>query len=139
MKTLSYILGFMLLSLTTYAQEKDGINITITIDNVLNDNGKVLLSLHSSDTFMKGKGIKSLESTIIDGKINVTFKNVAQGEYAILVLHDENENNQMDFESNGMPKESYGMSGNIMTMGPPTFADAKFHVTNENITLNIRL
>jgi len=44
----------------------------------------------------------------------------------------------MDFEANGMPKESYGMSGNAMTMGPPTFNDAKFEVSNENLEFNIR-
>ena len=69
-----------------------------------------LLALHTSETFMKAKGIKTSQSKIKDKKATITFTNVPIGDYAIVVVHDENENNQMDFEPNGMPKESYGMS-----------------------------
>ena len=123
----------------SYSQEEDtGITITVTIDNVANDNGKVLMSLHTSETFMKGKGIQDMESKIKDGKITITFENVLPGEYAILALHDENDNKRMDFQDNGMPKESFGMSNNVMLMGPPQYDDAKFKVESEDLELNIR-
>ena len=55
-----------------------------------------------------------------------------------MALHDENDNNAMDFEDNGMPKESYGMSNNPMSYGPPQFATAKFEVASEDLEMNIR-
>lgn len=137
MKNLVLSLALAFTTLFSFAQD-EGITITVTVDNVTSDNGKVLMSLHTSETFMKGKGIKNAETTIEDGKVTVTFENVLPGEYAILALHDENDNKRMDFEDNGMPKESFGMSNNVIAMGPPQYEDAKFKVTSEDLTLNIR-
>lgn len=137
MKNLVLTLVLAFTTLFSFAQD-EGITITVTVDNLTSDNGKVLMSLHTSETFMKGKGIKNAETTIEDGKVTVTFENVLPGEYAILALHDENDNKRMDFEDNGMPKESFGMSNNVIAMGPPQYEDAKFKVTNEDLDLNIR-
>lgn len=138
MKNLAITIAFVFLTTFSFSQEEKSQTITITIDNVLNNEGKVLVSLHTSDTFMKGAGIQNLESTIENGKVSFTFKNVANGSYAIMALHDANDNKKMDFETNGMPKESYGMSGNEMSFGPPSFVDAKFEVNDEDLTFAIR-
>tara|TARA_R110000868_G_scaffold84342_8_gene237863 strand:+ start:992 stop:1411 length:420 start_codon:yes stop_codon:yes gene_type:complete len=133
---LTFALAFATIGLL--AQEKSEKNITVTIDHIQNDNGKVLVSLHTKETFLKGLGIQNLESVIKDGKVILKFENVPSGEYAILALHDENDNRRMDFESNGMPVESYGMSGNEMSMGPPTFSSAKFTLTDDDLEFNIQ-
>jgi uncharacterized protein (DUF2141 family) len=138
MKNLILTIALVLTSVIGFSQEGKGITITVTIDNVKNDAGKVLMSLHTSETFMKGKGIIDAETTIKDGKVTITFENVLPGEYAIMALHDENENQRMDFEDNGMPKESYGMSNNVMSFGPPQYGDAKFKVEAKDLELNIR-
>lgn len=137
MKNLVLTLVLAFSTLFSFAQD-EGITITVTVDNVTNDKGKVLMSLHTSETFMKGKGIKDAETTIENGKVTITFENVLPGDYAILALHDENDNKRMDYEDNGMPKESFGMSNNVMIMGPPQYEDAKFKVANEDLDLNIR-
>lgn len=133
------ILSFLLvcISLTSFSQDTLA-NITVTVDNVKNDKGKVVFSLHTKDTFMKGNGIMNAESDIKEGKVTITFENVQAGEYAIMVLHDENDNQRMDFRENGMPLESYGMSNNVMSFGPPVYDDAKFKVEKENLEMNIR-
>ena len=88
---------------------------------------------------MKGPGIKNAESKIENGKVTVSFKDVEPGTYAIMVLHDINENNRMDFELTGMPKEDYGMSNNPMSFGPPQFDDAKFEFNGKDLDFIIRL
>lgn len=132
---LSMVLVFI--SFSCFAQDT-GANITVTVDNVKNDKGKVVFALHTKDTFMKGNGIMNAESEIKEGKVTITFESVQPGEYAIMVLHDENSNNRMDYRENGMPLESYGMSNNVMSFGPPVYDDAKFKVENENLEMNIR-
>ena len=127
----TYLLGFS-------QEEEKGITITVIIENVTNDNGKVVMSLHTEDTFMKGGGLMNAESEIKDGKVSITFENVKPGEYAIMALHDENGNQRMDFRENGMPLESYGTSNNIMAFGPPQYDDAKFNVEGKDLELNIR-
>ncbi|SFZ93901.1 Uncharacterized conserved protein, DUF2141 family [Flaviramulus basaltis] len=132
MKTLSLIIALVLsVTFSNAQEEKNEKTITITIENITNNNGHVILSLHTEDTFMKGQGIQMEKSDIVDGKIKVTFKNIEAGTYAIMALHDENDNNRMDFEDNGMPKESYGMSNNPATFGPPQFASAKFDLKED--------
>ncbi|MEN1785083.1 MAG: DUF2141 domain-containing protein [Bacteroidota bacterium] len=123
---------------TSNAQDEATVSVTVTVENVLNDEGTVLISLHSSETFMKGQGIMDKAEKAKKGALTVTFDDVASGTYAIMAMHDTNDNKRMDFEANGMPKESYGMSGNDMAMGPPSFDMAQFEVADENVTLSIR-
>lgn len=137
MKTLFATLSFFCLTILSFSQDK-GVTISVTIDNVTSDDGLVLFGLHNQETFMKSKGLQSKASTIKDGKVNIEFENVTPGTYAIMVLHDENNNKRMDFQSNGMPKENYAMSNNPMSYGPPRFEDAQFEVQNEDLNLNIR-
>ncbi|MEM1257656.1 MAG: DUF2141 domain-containing protein [Bacteroidota bacterium] len=137
MKRIVLFLGLALISIKAVAQEET-VTITVTIENVLNDEGTVLVSLHTSDTFMKGGGIIDLAEKAKKGQVTLSFENVQPGTYAIMAMHDANNNKRMDYESNGMPKESYGMSRNDMAMGPPTFDAAKFVVTNEDVSFNIR-
>ena len=87
---------------------------------------------------MKGGGIIDLAEKAKKGHVTLKFENVKPGTYAVMAMHDTNDNKRMDFEENGMPKESYGMSGNDMTMGPPSFDLAKFEVSDKDVSFNIR-
>lgn len=141
MKTLTtLIIAFVLsINLGNAQENKTGKNITVTIENISNDNGNIVLGLHTENTFMKGQGIKNSETKIVDGKVSVTFENVEAGTYAIIALHDENENKRMDFHENGMPKESFGMSNNPVNYGPPQYATAKFELSDHDLDLKISL
>jgi len=137
MKTLFLTFALVLTSLFSFSQDS-GVTLTLTIDNVINDKGNVKMALHTVDTFMKGKGLENGQSEIKDGKVTITFENVKPGDYAVIAFHDENENNKMDFRDNGMPLESYGMSNNVMSFGPPQYEDAKFTIADKDLELNIR-
>ncbi|ARV10558.1 hypothetical protein BTO05_13285 [Winogradskyella sp. PC-19] len=136
MKNLILTIALAFSSLLTFAQ--DGITITVTVDNVANNNGVVAMALHSENTFMKAAPIQAKSSKIEDNKITITFENVKPGEYAVLGNHDANNNGKMDFRENGMPLEAYGASNNVMNFGPPSFADAKFNVADKDLEINIR-
>lgn len=138
MKTLSLFIALIISTTLSFAQETKGQDITVTVENIANTRGSLSIGLHSEDTFMKSGGVKNISSKITGNKVTVTFKNVAPGNYAIMVLHDENNNKQMDFEPNGMPAESYGISNNPMLMGPPAFSDGKFEVASKNVELTIK-
>jgi len=118
--------------------ESKKVTIEITIDNLRNENGQVMLALHTKDTFMKGKGIASVLATVEGNVAKGVFNDVAPGSYAILALHDENSNGRMDFDGSGMPLEDYGSTNNVMVMGPPTYEDAEFTVGDKNLNLTIR-
>jgi uncharacterized protein (DUF2141 family) len=139
MKSLFLTITFVIISTLGFAQDKKGHTITVTVENFTNNTGKAGIALHTSNTFLKAPGVQSLETKIVDGKATFTFENVVSGEYALLVLHDKNENGRMDYAENGMPTESYGTSNNVRAFGPPQYEDAKFKVDSENLELSIRL
>ena len=138
MKTLSLFITLILSTTLSFAQGTKGQDITVTVENIANNRGHVVVALHSADTFMKSDGLQKAELRVKDGKVVATFKNVTPGNYALLALHDENDNKRMDFEPNGMPMESFGLSNNPMLMGPPNFSDGKFEVTDKNVELTIK-
>ncbi|NJB37729.1 DUF2141 domain-containing protein [Croceivirga sp. JEA036] len=137
MKTLLSL--FAIVCTLTFSQaQTDGVTVSVTIENVLNDEGNLLASLHTAETFMKAQGIKMSSVAAKKGAVTITFENVAPGTYAIMILHDANGNNKMDFQANGMPKESYGTTGEMNMYGPPTFKDSSFTVAEEPVSHTIR-
>ncbi|MBT8261223.1 MAG: DUF2141 domain-containing protein [Bacteroidia bacterium] len=144
MKTILITITLALTSLFINAQDDpgtdtvamEGISITVNVP-VSGDKGNVIFGLFTEENFMTGAPVQGLESEIVDGKASVTFTNVTPGTYAVTLLHDTNGNKRMDYDANGMPLEMYGVSNNIMSMGPPLWSDAKFEVENEPLTLDI--
>ncbi len=139
MKKITVLFAFILFINLSHAQETNGVDLVITVENVLSDGGEILAGLHTADTFMKTNGIADVMMEAKEGSLSFTFKDVRPGSYAIMVMHDVNSNKNMDFDSNGMPKEKYGISGSQRQMGPPTFEAAKFDVADEDLEISIRL
>ncbi|MGC1471202.1 MAG: DUF2141 domain-containing protein [Psychroserpens sp.] len=135
-----FILSLVLTLITSFgfAQDKKGVTITVTVENFLSDEGKAGVALHTYQTFMKSNGLQNIDSKIVDGKATFVFENVLPGNYALLALHDKNENGRMDFE-NGMPTEAYGTSNNSRGYGPPSYESSKFTVEKEDLEISIRL
>ncbi|MBL7739988.1 MAG: DUF2141 domain-containing protein [Chitinophagaceae bacterium] len=119
--------------------------ISIIINNLRNSKGQVLVSLFKDGdgypdepekAFRKGK------ATIISGnRATLSFTDLPSGEYAAVILHDENSNLKMDKNWIGLPKEGYGFSNNVMgTFGPPGFSKASFRHTADKLSVvSIRL
>ncbi|CAL2064630.1 DUF2141 domain-containing protein [Tenacibaculum sp. 190524A05c] len=135
------ILAVLIVSLTTFlsAYAQDAQTITVTVSNATSNTGTIKFGLHNKDTFMRKNPIQVAESKIEDGKCKIFFENVPAGEYAITCFHDKNSNGKMDFQSNGMPLEDYGASNNVMNFGPPQYDDAKFTITDKDVSLDIKL
>ncbi|WP_432410814.1 DUF2141 domain-containing protein [Rasiella sp. SM2506] len=120
------------------AIKTEGTTITVTVP-VKTDTGEIIVALYNEATFMKAAPLEGLRSTIENGKATVVFTNIAPGDYGITLFHDTNGNKTMDFEANGMPKENYGVSNNVMNFGPPQWKDAKFTIATAPIEMEIIL
>ncbi|MBF0366890.1 MAG: DUF2141 domain-containing protein, partial [Oligoflexia bacterium] len=60
------------------------------------------------------------------------------GEYAVLIIHDENNNDRVDTNFFGIPKEGVGTSNNPVTrFRPPSFNQSKFELKDEETKLVI--
>ncbi|MBR9845925.1 MAG: DUF2141 domain-containing protein [Algicola sp.] len=141
MNTLTKILVVLFLSHSVMnAQDLNGQEITVVIENLNSDKGHVYISLYNTETSFLDKGFKSTMSRIENNSCTITFENIPNGIYAISFFHDENENKKMDSNFLGIPKEDYGCSNNARGfMGPPKWEDAKFEINNTSITQTIKL
>lgn len=137
MKTLTTVIALCMTSFL-FSQE-NGVTITLIFNTLVNDQGKVSASLYDEATFMKAPPLMTAIGTPENKTLTLVLEKVMPGEYGIITLHDFNENGRMDFQSNGMPAEPYGISNVSLAMGPPSFTDAKFTVENEDITLHITM
>ncbi|MCK0109253.1 DUF2141 domain-containing protein [Flavobacteriaceae bacterium S0825] len=134
------IIVFLLSQTVLFAQDNMGQNITVKITNLDGNAGKVYVALYNSETTFLEKKYKSTISTIKDSSCEVVFENVPNGVYAISLFHDKNDNNKMDSNFLGIPKEDYGCSNNAKGfMGPPKWKDAKFKIQNNSVTQTIKL
>jgi len=127
---------FSLFVLPAFAQQQ----LEVVVKNVKDATGQVRVGLFKDDkTFLKdawmGKVVKAQA-----GEVKVIFENVPAGTYAISIVHDANENGEMDSNFFGMPKEGFGFSNDAMgTFGPPDFAKASFELGTDKKNLSISL
>lgn len=140
MKSAILTVLFVLVSFVAFSQNCE---IVVNIDGFRTDNGKCLLSLFNNKKGFPSNPDKAVYITygrIQNRKLTLLIKDIAIGEYAIAVVHDENDNNKLDTNFLGMPKEGVGVSNNAKSMmGPPKYEDAKFQLNKEGLVTNIRI
>ena len=69
-------------------------------------------------------------SSVVNYSSKISFDSISPGKYAIQFFHDENENQKMDFNLIGIPKEKFGSSNNVKpVLGPPKFKKMLFNLT----------
>ena len=77
----------------------------------------------------------------MDGsRARIVFDMLEPGDYAVVVIHDDNQNGKLDTGAFGIPKEGYGFSRNAKgRLGPPPFAAARFTLGSTPEVLTITL
>lgn len=141
-RSIYIILIFVLIAQTLVSQKNTG-TLTLTVTGLRNNNGMVLASVFKNpDGFPheREKSLQHIKVPINKNTSEVIFRNIPFGYYAIGIIHDENNNNKMDFGIFHIPKEGYGASNNANgTFGPPDFNDAKFNFTSTNNKVIIKI
>jgi uncharacterized protein (DUF2141 family) len=69
------------------------------------------------------------------------FRGVARArDYAIVVHHDENNDNVFQKTAFGIPEEGYGFSNDVHPrFSAPSFDDCKFHYNAGRVAMNISM
>ncbi len=116
--------------------------LTVNINGLHSDNGKVMVILFNHDDGYPvdpDKAVNKTSINIVNEKCTAVFDSLPKGEYAVACFHDENNNGKLDKNFLGMPSEGVGASNNAKGfLGPPKFKDAKF-VVETNTTQNISI
>ncbi len=136
----SVILSLLCLSaLSAIAQ---AIDITVNVQGIRNNNGKIAALVFSNQNGFPSEVAKGLAQARIDavtGNATITLKNVPAGKIAITILHDENSNGTLDKNFVGIPKEGVAMSGKPLGNRAPKFEDAVIECTaDKTLTLTLK-
>lgn len=118
-------------------------NLKITITRLHSNEGVVLVSLFKDGSGYPDDAAKAFgkeKGYIVEKSSTIIFKSVPPGSYAVAILHDENNNQKMDKNMLGIPKEGYGFSNNASApFGPPSYKKASFiHTTNGQTEIQVK-
>jgi uncharacterized protein (DUF2141 family) len=122
----------------TFAQAAD---LTIRIDNVANNDGKLMVAVYDGAADFMKRPVQRAAVEAIAGSTTVVFKDLAPGEYAFSVFHDANGNGRMDTNRMGIPVEAVAFSKDAQGfMGPPSFGAARILVpaAGSAVTVSLR-
>jgi len=113
--------------------------LTVQVTNIKAIKGKVLICVVDEKAdFLKNCKYSSM-ATVEGSEVSVVIKDVEDGEYAISIFHDKNNDDKLNTNFVGIPKEPYGFSNNPFAMfGPPSFEKCLFAV-NANTSVSIKL
>ena len=118
-------------------------DITVSITNMRSSEGVVRACITKDrNTFPNCRKDPAAMRKVVDAgeSVTLTFTDVEAGAYAIVLLHDENDNGKADRAMGMMPKEGFGFSRDArVRMGPPSFDDAVFDFDGTDAALTIRM
>ncbi len=121
---------------------KNNFNITIKINNINNLNNIKIALFNSKNGFPYDykKAMIFVSKNIDNNSTIYVFNNIKPGRYAIIAFIDENNNNKLDTDIFGIPKEKYGLSLNpYVKFKIPSFYKCSFLVNNDvGLTINIK-
>lgn len=132
------IIGIIVAHLALFASDSN--KLTIVVKNMQNTNGQVQITLFDSpDNWLNTGTTKTAQVTDL-GEVIFEFDNLPNGDYAISVIHDENENKGLDTGIFGIPTEDYGFSNDARgKFGPASFEDSKIVLNGDRrIVINVQ-
>jgi len=111
--------------------------LTVRITGIRNATGNLRVTLNHDGNVVDQRVVE-IDAKALIGQ--VVFEKLPQGTYAVSVVHDENMNGKLDFDSMGMPLEGYGASNNPeKRMGPPNPEETIFALKQAPVTTEIKL
>lgn len=141
---LALLAGVLMIG-TAFTGQKTNENysIVVKVEGTRNSKGVVRVALFNSEKGFPSDGQKAFKNISVpakEGVVQLTVDNLPAGNYAISLLHDENENGVLDTNVVGYPKEGYGASNNnLPAFRAPNFKEAAFEVKAPKQELRISL
>lgn len=119
-----------------------GVDVTISITNLRNMKGQVLVCLTTNPKAFPdcSKDAASLKKVVVTSSAStVIFSDVPAGTYAIALVHDENKDGKLNAPVL-IPTEGFGFSRNpTVTFGPPSFKKASFVVGASDVSQTVKM
>jgi len=121
------------------AAPADANRLTVRVTGLRSEQGRVAIAIFDSSGAFESRAnpLRSALLGVQGSACEWVVEHLPDGEYAVMLYHDTNDNGRLDKKAFGMPKEPYGFSNNARSpLGPPPFEAARFEVADD-LTLEI--
>lgn len=140
MRVVAFILVFLAVGVSA---DETTYTLTVKVNDLRNAKGDVQFSLYDKEGSIPDEHFEHYlmqkNSTIKHKAATVVFNNLPKGNYAVNILHDENQDGKID-KGFVLPKEGIGFS-NFQSIGfrhKPSFKKAQF-LLDSNQQMNIKV
>ncbi len=126
----------MCLSAAAEATPATGYTLTVSVEGVRSDAGKIMAQLLKADG-TTGKAIEAggQFAAAKPGTLTLSFAGLEAGDYGVRLFHDEDGDGDLKTNLIGMPKEGFGFSNRALAkFGPPSFDEMKVSVAADTTT-----
>lgn len=115
--------------------------VTVQVSNFSTTEGTVEVSLFdSAESFLVKPFLQHSGKVAENGTYSTRFASLPEGEYAVVVVHDANDNGQLDLGFLDFGGEDYAYSNQVRPwFGRPDFDEVKFAVGDTDVVLEIDL
>lgn len=104
-------------------------DLTVNVKQIEKIQGHLMVAVyHGESAYDSGEPAQASRVKVEGEEHAIVFSDLPDGEYAVKLYHDDNDNNKLDSNMFGIPKEGYGFSNNGGRFGPPAYSEARFDV-----------
>ena len=125
---------------TVWSGSATAAELEIHVENPPIDGIVIAMLFDSSNTFVDLRDPVRVVTLTAGEKMSGRIADLAGGDYALVVYHDENGNGRLDRNFIGIPREPLGFSNSYRPKGPPTFSRAAFRLEKDEAkTIDVTL
>ncbi|MGV2872816.1 DUF2141 domain-containing protein [Colwellia sp. E150_009] len=140
-----FIITILLFSIALYSNPSFSLALTVKVEKIKNIDPKIVMEVYLlTDTNSQDwQGLHLIDKKITESDTNnqdIIFTGLQEGNYAIRLFQDMNNNDMLDRSSNNIPLEPVGFSNNPSLFGgEPTPEDSAFVlIKDQSITINLK-
>jgi uncharacterized protein (DUF2141 family) len=127
------IIALILLSTSLFAGD-----LKIIVKNINSNSGMIRMALWDGANGFPKDYTTSIDQISIsvspNNEMTYTFRNLKAQNYALAIFHDVNNDENLNTNALGIPKEPFGFSNNPrLIFGPPTYRKCNFKVNSSGI------
>ena len=133
------VLSFTQPSISNEKDMKEG-SIAVDITGIETKKGQIIFMLFNNEDGFPREVDKAYQKAAVKDfgtSASYTFENLPYGDYAVVVFHDENANDDIDTNFVGFPKEPVGAS-NMTKMGRPNFGKCTVSLNAPVLKLSLK-
>lgn len=119
-----------------------GKSLTVSVSGIRSGEGVVHVVVYNDAKSFADVSIAGIVTYATEkaqnGSLDVTFNGLPAGTYALMLHHDENQNDELDV-SRGLPLEGWSFSNNVGADDMPTFEEASFVIEDGSARQSIKM